>query len=65
MWQTIVVILLLILAGVFVLKRFLKSWKMISSGRTGCPGCGTCSTELKVYSQEPADNERGGGKHEM
>lgn len=57
MWQTIVVILLLILAGVFVLKRFLKSWKTISSGRSGCPGCGTCSPEFKVYSQETEKEE--------
>ncbi|MFW6054400.1 MAG: FeoB-associated Cys-rich membrane protein [Thermodesulfobacteriota bacterium] len=57
MWQTIVVILLLILAGVFVLKRFLKSWKMIRSGQPGCPGCGTCSPELKVYSQEAGKEE--------
>ena len=60
MWQTIIVILLLILAGAFILRRFLKSWKRIKSGGPECPGCGTCSPKLKDYSKEAAEKKSGG-----
>ncbi len=57
MWQNIIVILLLILAGIFILRRLLKSWKKISGDQPGCPGCGTCAPKLKVYSKESAESE--------
>ena len=42
MWQYIAIIVILMLALFFVIKKFLGSWQAVKQGQSGCPGCDKC-----------------------